>query len=297
MKLDDIYSRDGHTFSFEFFPPKTPEGEQTLFSELEVLKTLNPAFCSVTYGAGGSTQDKTVELVCRVKRETGIETMCHLTIVNQPKRQVRSVLRQLREAGIENIIALAGDPPQGTEVDWTPHPEGFHHSRELVEEALGFDNDWFSVAVAGFPEIHPRALSRETDLAYLKQKTDAGATAIITQLFFDNDDYYRYVEDVRARGIDVPIVPGIMPIRSAPQIRRFTKTCRSKIPPRLDAQLTKVEDDDEAATELGIEYACEQVRGLLDFGVPGVHFYSMNRSRSVKAIFENCGLRALQAAA
>ncbi|MDQ3677009.1 MAG: methylenetetrahydrofolate reductase [NAD(P)H] [Actinomycetota bacterium] len=296
MKLHDIYARDGHTFSFEFFPPKTDEGVDKLFAEVEVLKTLNPAFCSVTYGAGGSTQGKTVEIVSRVHDDAGLEAMCHLTIVNQPKSQVRGVLQQLRDNGLENIIALAGDPPDGVEVDWTAHPDGFLHSRELVEEARAFEDDWFSVAVAGFPEVHPRAVSRESDLKYLKEKVDAGATAVVTQLFYDNEDFYRYVEDVRAVGIEVPIVPGIMPVLSAPQIRRFTSMCHSKIPPRLGELLDKVEDDNEAATEMGIEYATEQVQGLLDFGIPGIHFYSLNRSRSVKAIFENCGLQELQPA-
>ena len=293
MKLLDIYAREGLTFSIEFFPPKTDEGVEILFAELEVLKTLQPAFCSVTYGAGGSTQSKTVELVKRVREEAGVEVMCHLTIVNQPKSQVRGVLTQLREAGIENLIALAGDPPQGAEVDWTAHPEGYLHSRELVEEAVAFGNGWFSIAVAGFPEVHPRAVSAESDLTYLKAKVDAGADAVVTQLFYDNDDYYRYVENARAIGIEVPIVPGVLPIQSAPQVRRFTAMCHSRIPPRLEGMLVKVEDDNEAAAELGIEYATEQVQGLLDFGVPGIHFYSLNKSRSVTQIFENCGLGAL----
>jgi methylenetetrahydrofolate reductase (NADH) len=296
MKLRDIYAQDGHTFSVEFFPPKTDEGVEKLFSELDALKTVNPAFCSVTYGAGGSTQDRTVETVSRIHHEAGLEAMCHLTIVNQPKSQVRRVLAQLHDDGLENIIALAGDPPDGVEVDWTPHPEGFLHSCELVEEALAFKDDWFSVAVAGFPEVHPRAISRESDLRYLKAKVDAGAVAVVTQLFYDNEDYYRFVEDLRALGVEVPIVPGLMPVLSAPQIRRFTSMCHSKIPPRLDELLVAVQDDNDAATEMGIEYASEQVQGLLDFGIPGIHFYSLNRSRSVKAIFDNCGLHELQAA-
>jgi methylenetetrahydrofolate reductase (NADPH) len=297
MKLRDIYAREGHTFSFEFYPPKTDESTATLFAELEILKALNPAFCSVTYGAGGSTQSKTVEVVSRIKNEAGVEAMGHLTIVNQPKSQVRGVLRQLREANIENMIALAGDPPDGVEVDWTPHPDGFRHSRELVDEAIAFEEDWFSVAVAGFPEVHPRAVSRETDLRYLKQKVDAGAVAVVTQLFYDNEYYFRYVEDLRALGVEVPIVPGVMPILSVKQIQRITSMCHSKIPPRLAEQLAAVGDDSAAAAALGIEYASEQVRGLLDFGIPGIHFYVLNRSGAARAIFENCGLAALQSAA
>lgn len=287
MKLRDIYARPGLTLSIEFFPPKTDKGERLLFQEISVLKTLRPAFCSVTYGAGGSTREKTVELVDRIHRQCGLEVMCHLTVVGQSKEEVRSVLKKLKEKGIENIIALGGDPPQGV-VDWTPHPNGFHHSIDLVREAVS--HRWFSIAVAGFPEVHPRAESRQFDLRYLKEKVDAGADVIITQLFFDNEDYYRYVEDARKLGIKVPIVPGILPILSVPQVRRFTALCKAKIPPPLEKMLAKVEDDDEGAARLGIDYATRQCEELLRFGVPGIHFYSLNKSRSVKAVFQNLGL-------
>ncbi len=287
MKLRDLYAQPGLTLSFEFFPPKTEKGDENLFKEIAVLKSLNPSFCSLTYGAGGSTREKTVDLVDRIHRECGIEVMCHLTVVGQSKDEVRSVLAKLKERGIENMIALGGDPPQGA-ADWTPHPDGFHHSVELVREAVA--HQWFSIAVAGFPEVHPRAESREADLRYLKEKVDAGADVVITQLFFDNEGYYRYVEDVRKLGVPVPIVPGILPILSVPQVRRFTALCGSKIPPRLDTLLARVQNDDEGALQLGIDYATEQCEGLLRFGVSGIHFYSLNKSRSVKAIFQNLGL-------
>ena len=287
MKLRDIYARPGLTFSIEFFPPKTEKGEENLFKEIAVVKALRPAFCSVTYGAGGSTREKTVELVDRIHRECDLEVMGHLTVVGQSKDEVRSVLARLKDLGIENIIALGGDPPQGVS-DWTPHPDGFHHSVELVREAV--THQWFSIAVAGFPEVHPRAESREADLRYLKEKVDAGADVVITQLFFDNEDFYRYVEDARRIGVRVPIVPGLLPILSVPQVRRFTSLCGARIPPRLEGLLARVEQDDEGAARLGIDYATEQCRGLLAFGVPGIHFYSLNKSRSVKAIFENLDL-------
>jgi methylenetetrahydrofolate reductase (NADPH) len=287
VKLSEIYARPETVFSIEFWPPKTPAGEAELLREVEVLKALDPAFCSMTYGAGGSTHEKTVDLVTRLHRESGVEVMCHLTVVGQPKTFVRSVLDRLDKAGIENIIALAGDPPAGAEADWRAHPEGFAHSRALVEEAVGRG---FSVAVAGFPEIHPRAGSRAADLGYLREKVEAGASVVITQLFFDNDDYHRYVEEARRIGVDVPIVPGMLPIRSAGQARRFTKMCGARIPARLDALLAKVEDDDEAAIQVGIDYATEQAADLLAAGAPGLHFYSLNRSRSVMAIFENLSL-------
>ena len=290
MKLRDIYARPGLTVSIEFFPPKTPKGDADLFHEIEVLKALRPAFCSMTYGAGGSTRDKTVDLVTRLHRDLGLEVMCHLTVVNQSKDEVRGVLKQLKANDVENIIALRGDPPGGG-ADWVPHPEGFLYSRQLVEEARTH-GDWFSIAVAGFPEVHPRADSRESDLRYLKEKVDAGADAVITQLFLDNDDYYRYVEDVRRLGVSVPIIPGVMPVQSAPHMRRITAMCASKIPPRLEKLLVKVENDDQAASQLGIDYATEQCEGLIRFGVPGIHFYSLNKSRSVVAISRNLSLPA-----
>jgi methylenetetrahydrofolate reductase (NADPH) len=293
VKLRDIYDQPGKTFSVEFYPPKDDAGARRLFEEIEEIKKLNPAFCSVTYGAGGSTQGTTLEIVRRIRHEAELEVMCHLTVVNQPKSQVRGVLDYLRDNDVENIIALAGDPPAGTEADWAPHPEGYHHSRELVDEALAYEDGWFSVAVAGFPEVHPRAESRESDLRYLKEKVDAGAVAVVTQLFYDNDDYFRYVDDLRALGVEVPVVPGMMLIQSASQCRRITSMCGSKIPRRLEEMLAKVEEDNDAAVQLGIDYTTEQCQGLLDFGVPGFHFYSLNKSKQVTAIYENLGLRTL----
>jgi methylenetetrahydrofolate reductase (NADH) len=283
VKLADLYARPELTLSVEFFPPKTDKGEENLFNEVQIIKRLNPAFCSVTYGAGGSTREKTVDLVDRIHR-CGLEVMCHLTVVGQSKEEARSVLKKLKEKGIENIIALGGDPPQGM-VDWKPHPDGFQHAAELVREAVAFGG--FSIAVAGFPEVHPRAESRASDLKYLKEKVDAGAVAIITQLFFDNEDYFRYVEDVRKLGVRVPIVPGVLPILSVPQVRRFTALCCSKIPAQLECELSKVENDEQAAIRLGIEYATRQCEGLIKFGVPGLHFYSLNKSHSVQSICKN----------
>lgn len=287
MKLADLYARSGLTLSVEFFPPKTEKGEENLFSEIAIIKRVNPGFCSVTYGAGGSTRDKTVGLVESIHSECGLEVMCHLTVVGQSKMEARAILARLKEKGIENVLALGGDPPQGM-TDWRPHPDGFHHAIELVREATGFG--CFSVAVAGFPECHPRATSRAADLRFLKEKVDAGAAAVITQLFFENDDYFRFVEDLRKLGVAVPIVPGVLPILSAPQVRRFAALCSAKIPPKLDKELAKVENDDGAAVEMGIEYASRQCEQLITFGVPGVHFYSLNKAYSVQAICKNLGL-------
>jgi len=275
------------TLSVEFFPPKTEKGEENLFSEIELIKRINPAFCSVTYGAGGSTREKTVDMVDTIHSGCGLEVMCHLTVVGQSKDDARAVLRKLKEHGIENILALGGDPPQGM-TDWRPHPDGFHHAIELVREAVAMRS--FAVAVAGFPEVHPRAVSREADLRFLKEKVDAGADAIITQLFFDNQDFYRFSDNLRKLGVTVPIIPGILALQSAPQVRRFTALCGSKIPAKLETELVNVENDDDAAVELGIDYATRQCEELIKFGVSGLHFYTLNKSYSVLAIHRNLGL-------
>jgi methylenetetrahydrofolate reductase (NADH) len=287
VRLEDLYAQPGLTLSVEFFPPKTDKGDENLFSEIEIIKRLNPAFCSVTYGAGGSTREKTVELVDRIHRQCGLEVMCHLTVIGQSKDEARAILDTLNAKGIENILALGGDPPQGT-AEWKPHPDGYRYAVELVREANR--RGGFSIAVAGFPEVHPRALSRASDLKFLKKKVDAGAVAVITQLFYDNEDYFRFVEDARRLGIGVPIVPGVLPILSAPQVRRFTSLCQAKIPDKLEENLRGVEGDDESAVQLGIDYACRQCEGLLRFGVPGFHFYSLNKARSVAAVWQNLGL-------
>jgi methylenetetrahydrofolate reductase (NADPH) len=287
VKLADLYARPGLTLSVEFFPPKTEKGEENLFSEIEIIKRLKPSFCSVTYGAGGSTREKTVGLVETIHNSCGLEVMCHLTVVGQSKAEARAILARLNEKGIENLIALGGDPPQGM-TDWRPHPDGFHYAIELVREARAIGS--FSIAVAGFPEVHPRAVSRESDLQFLKEKVDAGAAAVITQLFFDNDDYFRFVDDLRKLGVTVPIVPGVLPILSVSQIRRFTALCCAKIPAKLEKQLTRVEHDDEAAVQMGIDYASRQCEALIAYGVPGLHFYSLNKSYSVAAICKNLGL-------
>jgi len=287
VKLADLYARPELTLSVEFFPPKTDKGEENLFSEIEIIRRLNPSFCSVTYGAGGSTREKTVDLVETIHNDCGLEVMCHLTVVGQSKAEARAILARLKEKGIENLIALGGDPPQGM-ADWRPHPDGFHHAVELVREARAVGA--FSIAVAGFPEVHPRAVCRESDLQFLKEKVDAGAAAVITQLFFDNDDYYRFVDDLRKLGVTVPIVPGVLPILSVSQIRRFTELCGAKIPAKLERELAKVESDDGAAIQMGIDYASHQCEALIKYGVPGLHFYSLNKSYSLSAICKNLGL-------
>jgi len=293
MKLRDIYAARRPAISVEFFPPKTPQGETSLAQRIPLIKALGPAFCSMTYGAGGATREKTLGWVNRLKNEFALEVMCHITCVCHSRTEIDAILNELKTIGVENIIALRGDPPAGQPC-WQSHEDGYDHAIELVKAARAAGG--FSVAVAGFPEIHPESQSRESDLRYLKDKVDAGADVIITQLFLDNADYHRYVGEARAIGITVPIVPGIMPFRSVAQLRKFTtqyarsKNGPARIPPELESRLADVENDDDAARALGIEYATRQCKNLLTCGAPGIHFYCLNESKAVEAILKNLNL-------
>ena len=292
MRLNEIYATHSPAISVEFFPPRSPEGEADLAARIPEIKALGPAFCSVTYGAGGSGRDRTLGWVHRIKHEFGMEVMCHLTCVGQSCAESNEVLQKLKADGVQNVIALRGDPPKG-EATWQPHPEGYHYAAQLVKACREMG---FAVAVAGFPEIHPEAKSRESDLGYLKAKVDAGAEAVITQLFFDNEDFIRYVDAARKLGVAVPIVPGILPFRTVDEIRRFTTKYAptmsgpAKVPDELEKQLALVEKDDVAAGRVGIEWATRQCRELLDAGAPGIHFYCMNKSNVVETIMRNLNL-------
>jgi methylenetetrahydrofolate reductase (NADPH) len=288
MRIADLLERQRPVFSFEFFPPKTDEGHQTLRNTLEILKDDQPDFVSVTYGAGGTTRNRTVEITTTIKRDFGIEAMAHLSCVGEPRERLIEILEQIQASGIQNVLALRGDPPRG-ETSWQPHPGGLSFSVELIR--LIKENFGFCVGAAGFPEVHLDAPDRASDLRYAKAKVDAGAEFLITQLFFDNEAYFDYVEDARGVGIDVPIVPGIMPITNYGQIHRFTDMCGATIPEDLERQLTGRADDPEAVAELGVAYATLQCSDLLARGAPGVHFYTLNRSPATRAI-----LAALRAA-
>lgn len=269
-------------FSFEFFPPKTPEGEKNLFDTVQDLKELAPGFVSVTYGAGGSTREKTREIVTRIKRESGIEAMAHFTCVGHSKDEIRDTLRKLSDAGVENVIALRGDPPKG-QASFVKHDGGFSNASELVSfiRAEKFD---FCVAAACYPEGHPEAPSRDEDVRNLKRKVDAGVDVLVTQMFFDNAFYFDFVERARAAGIKVPIVPGIMPITNVAQIERFTRLCGATIPRRLQLQMEQLGDDPDAVTQLGVAHATVQCTELLARGVPGIHFYTLNKSPATRMI-------------
>jgi methylenetetrahydrofolate reductase (NADPH) len=269
-------------FSFEFFPPKTPEGEAALWETLEELRPLEPGFVSVTYGAGGSTRDRTVELVTRIKERTGIEPMAHLTCVGHTRAELEEVVHRLAAARIENVLALRGDPPKGSQ-GYQAAPDGFRNARELVqlirEHELGL-----GVGCAGYPEGHLEAPTREQDLLHLKAKVDEGCDFVITQLFFDNAFYFDFVERARRVGINVPIVPGIMPITNYEQVQRFVRLCGATVPMRLQLELERVKDDAQAVTQLGVAHATVQCLELLQRGVPGIHFYTLNKSPATRMI-------------
>ncbi|MFL5896576.1 MAG: methylenetetrahydrofolate reductase [NAD(P)H] [Thermoleophilaceae bacterium] len=281
MRIDQILDERRPVFSFEFFPPKTPEGEANLRAALDDLKDDEPAFVSVTYGAGGTTRDKTVEIVKSIKETYGIEAMAHLSLVGESVDGLRRVLDDVAEAGVENVLALRGDPPAG-ETEWIAHPDGLHYSVELIE-LIKRDYD-FSVGAACFPEVHPEAPSLEEDLRYLKRKVDAGATFLITQLFFDNRDYFGFVDEARAIGIDVPIIPGIWPVTNYAQIRRIAELCRARFPERFERELEERKDDLDAVADLGVAYSALQCVELLAKGAPGIHFYTLNKSPATRAI-------------
>jgi methylenetetrahydrofolate reductase (NADPH) len=282
LRIDEIIATSrGPVFSFEFFPPKTDEGERNLRATLEDLRAFEPDFVSVTYGAGGSTRGLTLELTRWIKQELGIEAMAHLSCVGSTREELELILDGMRREGIDNVLALRGDPPRG-ETDWRPHAGGLQYSTELV--ALISGSYPFSVGAACFPEVHPEAPDRTHDLRFLKQKVANGASFLITQLFFDNERYFRFIEDALAVGIDVPIVPGIMPITDLSQIKTITGMCGASIPQALLEALEWRAADRDAVLQLGVAYSTLQCAELLARGAPGIHFYTLNRSPATRAI-------------
>jgi methylenetetrahydrofolate reductase (NADPH) len=281
MRINELLGGDEPTFSFEFFPPKTAAGEENFERALQELAPLEPSFVSVTYGAGGTTREKTVETVRHIKEHHGLEAMAHFTCVGATTEELRTTLEEIRAAGIDNVLALRGDPPQG-ESEWTASEGGLEYSHQLVS-LLREDYD-FAVAAACFPETHIHATSPEDDLRYLKHKVDAGVDYLITQLFFDNELYFDFVERARAIGITVPIIPGVMPITGYGQIARITSLCGATMPEHVLAELDARKDDAEAVAEFGVSYATMQCADLLAKGAPGIHFCTLNRSPATRAI-------------
>ncbi|MGE6759620.1 methylenetetrahydrofolate reductase [NAD(P)H] [Corallococcus interemptor] len=282
MKIRNCLNPSKPSFSFEFFPPKTDAGVASLLRTVEELAPLEPGFVSVTYGAGGSTRDRTVELVTHIKQHTGIEAMAHLTCVGHTRDELRDVLRRLGAAGIENVLLLRGDPPQG-QTKFEPVPGGFRYAEELVRFVREEDFN-FCLGGACYPEGHVETASREDDLQHLKAKVDAGMDFVVTQLFFDNAFYFDFVERARRVGINVPIVPGIMPITNYEQVQRFTRMCGATVPMRLALQMERVKDQPDAVVQLGVAHATVQCMELLSRGVPGIHFYTLNKSPATRMI-------------
>jgi methylenetetrahydrofolate reductase (NADPH) len=283
MRIVDKLGGPTPAISFEFFPPKDQEGVDRLFATVADLAPFAPAYVSVTYGAGGSTRQLTVELVGRIKREAGIEAMAHLTCVGATQAELSGVLDQLQQGGVENVIALRGDPPKGSST-FVAQAGGFSHASELA----GFikQRGGFCIAGACYPERHPEAASLDADLGALKRKVDAGAEFLITQLFFDNADYFAFVQRARALGIRVPIIPGVMPVTNVSQIKRFTAMCGARMPDGLMQKLEPVASDADAVGEIGVSHAVAQCQELLAKGAPGVHFYTLNRSKATVEILK-----------
>jgi methylenetetrahydrofolate reductase (NADPH) len=291
--IRDIHARKAvagrPVISFEFFPPKTEEGDRTLLEKtIPALRELRPDYCSVTYGAGGGTREKTLMIVDRIQREHGLTAMSHLTCVNATTSELRDVLMQARQLGVKNILALRGDPPAGSS-EFTGTAGGFEYSWQLVKFIKEMGG--FAVGAAGFPEGHIACKAgREADWDHLKTKIDNGVEFILTQLFFDNADFFRFRDYLEKKGVTIPIFPGIIPILSAGQIKRFTALCGAKLPQGLLDSLEKFANDDVGCAQFGIEYATQQCVELLRGGVPGLHFYTLNKAGSTAAVVRNLAL-------
>jgi len=281
MRIDELLATQRPVFSVEFFPPKTEEGQRMLLETVRALQPLQPDYVSVTYGAGGSTRDGTVEMVARMKDEFGLEAMAHLSCVGETRDGLRALLDRFREAGIENVMALRGDPPRG-ETNFTPPEDGLSSATELIS-FIGADYE-FALGGACFPEVHPEAPDLATDLGYLKTKVDAGASFLITQLFFDNSVYFEFVDAARRIGIEVPIIPAVIPISSFGQVARICKLCDAEIPTELSNAMESLGGDEEAERLLGVAYAARQCEELLAAGAPGIHFIALNRAAGTRAV-------------
>lgn len=281
MRITERFHTRQPFFSFEFFPPKSDDGVAALMATVSALRALDPAYVSVTYGAGGSTRDRSVAIAKRIREDIGIEVLAHVTCAGSTVGELRALFRELESAGICNVLALRGDPPRGATA-FAPAAGGYAHANELI--ALLEREFDFCIAAACYPEKHPEAPSLHVDLENLQRKVSAGARFLITQLFFDNAQYFEFAARARARGITVPIVPGIMPITNYEQIARFTAMCGATIPSRLREELEARRGEPEAVAELGVAYATAQCIELLEGGAPGIHFYTLNKSPATRAV-------------
>lgn len=284
MRISQQFRVGSPTLSFEFYPPKDDVGFWDLYRTIEALKPLAPTYVSVTYGAGGSTRRKTIDLVKRIKKDIGIESMAHLTCVDADRDELAKIVDNLKGDGIENVLALRGDAPAGASA-FVPCEGGFRYASELVAFIRERHRD-ICIGGACYPEGHPEATSRDADLDHLKEKVDCGTDFLISQLFFDNDDFLKFRDRAEAAGITVPMVAGIMPIQSVKQIKRFTTMCGASIPPALLRRIEAVEDDAEAVRHVGMYHTTQQCLDLLEHGVAGIHFYTLNRSTATRAIYQ-----------
>ncbi|MEO0529970.1 MAG: methylenetetrahydrofolate reductase [NAD(P)H] [Planctomycetota bacterium] len=290
MRLPEIYADNPFALSFELFPPKTEAGVETLFRHARTLIEFEPTYITCTYGAGGSTQDRTLEIAARVRREFDLPVATHLTCVGRTADQIRDYLRRAVEADVMNVVALRGDPPEGQET-FTAVEGGYRYANELVE-MIHEDFPQMGVAVGGYPEVHQEAVSPEADLDNLKRKVDAGSHAIITQLFYDNEDFFRFRDKCVAAGITVPLIPGLLPVKNVSQIKRIAALCGAKLPADFMAQLEACGDDKEAQFEVGVEQCTAQTQGLVDGSVPGIHYYVLNKSEAASRVLQAVTLSA-----
>jgi methylenetetrahydrofolate reductase (NADPH) len=286
--MGELLAAGGRSYSFEFFPPATDEGERTLWEAIRRLEPLGPTFVSVTYGAGGSTRDRTVRIVENIATETTLTAVGHLTCVGSSRAEVRNVIGGFAAAGIRNVLALRGDMPGGPTAAWERHPDGLAHAEELVTMLRELGG--FCVGVAAFPEGHPESPDLDTDARYLARKAAAGADFAITQFFFDADDYFRLVDRAAEHGCTIPILPGIMPVTNVGQIKRFAELSGAVFPAALAERLESVADDPAEVRRIGVEVAGELCSRLLEGGAPGLHFYTLNRSTSTLEIYRQLGL-------
>jgi methylenetetrahydrofolate reductase (NADPH) len=288
--MRDLLASGERSFSFEFFPPKDDAGEAVLWDAIRRLEPLHPTYVSVTYGAGGSTRDRTTRITAQIAEQTSLTPVAHLTCVGSSRAELRSVIGTYAASGVRNVLALRGDPPGGPAAPWERHPEGLNYATDLVELVRSLGN--FCVGVAAFPDVHPASESLEADARVLAMKAQAGAQFAVTQFFFRPEPYFRLVEAARAQGCDIPIIPGIMPVTNVRQITRFAELSGAPMPDEVTARLHAVADDPAAVRRVGVELATELCSALLEGGAPGLHFYTLNRSTATLDVFSRLGLTA-----
>ena len=287
MKISEILKQVKRSISFEFFPPKTAEGEEALFRTIKELEFIHPTFVSITYGAGGTTRERTIRVVKKIHTQTNLTVMAHQTCIGHTRKEIIDILSQYKEIGVQNVLALRGDIPQGQEETFVFPPDGCRYANELVSLIRETFGDWFSIGVAAYPEGHPESPDLDTDIHYFKKKVEAGAEFAITQMFFDNRYFYNYIEKLQKEDIDIPVIPGIMPITNFKQIKKFADMCGATIPGELIQKLQAVADKPEEIEKIGIDYAIKQCEDLLKNGVKGLHFYTLNKSKATIEIYNH----------